>query len=96
MGAIQCRLKVLSGQPAILTWVAVLDVQQHKVERREPGVVEIRMQRALGIKRHMYRQLRLGARTTESAEKNRETGKNATNESGNWRGSAAGALILTE
>jgi microcystin degradation protein MlrC len=26
----------------------------------------------------------------------RETGKNATNESGNWRGSAAGSLILTE
>src|SRR4029077_19719862 len=31
-----------------------------------------------------------------SFEKNRETGKNATNESGNWRASTAGALILTE
>jgi hypothetical protein len=34
--------------------------------------------------------------TIESEGKNREAGKNATNESGNCRASATGALILTQ
>jgi transposase len=39
--------------------------------------------------------VRARARTIESEEKNRETDKNATNESRKWRDLTAGALILT-
>ena len=53
MGEIQCRLQVLPGQAAILLRVAVLDVEQDEVERIEPGVVQVGMQEALGVERHV-------------------------------------------
>jgi hypothetical protein len=38
--------------------------------------------------------VRARAWATESERKNRESGKNATNEPGNWRDVVAGAFIL--